>query len=88
MVSMRVDDTCSIQTICQIPVVLGYQMECGSNFQSCLPRGLARSAGSSSARTTSSWVPGRSTSVTSATKGVYPPWCSQTRVPFTQTVAL
>ncbi len=36
----------------------GYQIECGSSCQSCLPRGFARSAGSSSARTTSVCVPG------------------------------
>ena len=48
----HVRGTRSIQTVCQIPVVRGYQIECGSSCQSCLPRGLARSCGSSSARTT------------------------------------
>ncbi len=37
--------TSSSQTVCQIPVVRGYQIECGSSCQSCLPRGLARSRG-------------------------------------------
>ena len=49
---MRVAGTYSSQTVCQIPVVRGYQIECGWSCQSCLPRGLARSCGSSSARTT------------------------------------
>ena len=40
--------TGSSHTVCQMPVVRGYQIECGSSSQSCLPRGLARSAGSSS----------------------------------------
>ena len=50
-VSMVAAGTTSIHTVCQIPVVRGYQMECGSSFQSCLPRGFSRSAGSSFART-------------------------------------
>ena len=44
--------TRSSHTVCQMPVVRGYQMECGSSCQSCLPRGFARSSGSSSARMT------------------------------------
>ena len=35
-----------------MPLVRGYQIECGSSCQSCLPRGFARSCGSSSALTT------------------------------------
>lgn len=56
---------------CQIPVVRGYQIECGSSCQSCLPRGFARSAGSSSARRTiSCGPPGRRTDVISKANGV------------------
>jgi len=37
--------TRSSHTLCQIPLVRGYQIECGSRSQSCLPRGFARSWG-------------------------------------------
>ena len=49
---MQVAGTRSSQTVCQMPVVRGYQMECGWSCQSCLPRGFERSAGSSWAQTT------------------------------------
>ena len=78
---MRVAGTVSSQTGCQMPVVRGYQMECGLSCQSCFPRGLARSCGSSSARTTISSVPDRAASVTSAANGVYPPSCGTDDVP-------
>ena len=45
--AMRVCGTISVHTVCQIPVVRGYQIAWGSRRQSCLPRGLARSCGSS-----------------------------------------
>jgi hypothetical protein len=68
---IQVQGTFSSQTVCQMPVVRGYQIECGSSFQSCLPRGLARSAGSSSTRTTIVWgPPSTSRSVSSTEKGV------------------
>ena len=71
---MYVDGTTSYHTLCQIPVVRGYQMECELSFQSCFPRGFARSCGSSNARTTISCVPfSASASVISAVNGVYPP---------------
>jgi hypothetical protein len=54
---MKVSSTCSTQTVCQMPVVRGYQIECGSSSQSCLPRGLARSAGSSSTNTVTVCLP-------------------------------
>ena len=59
--------TRSSQTVCQMPVVRGYQMACGSSCQSCLPRGLARSCGSSSTSTVTVWRPdGSSAAVMSA----------------------
>lgn len=42
----------SYQTLCQMPEVRGYQMECRFYCHSCLPRGLAKARGSSSARIT------------------------------------
>src|SRR5437667_2361411 len=80
--------TTSSQTVCQMPVVRGYQMECGSSCQSCLPRGLERSRGSSYARTVI--VCGRldkTESVISTKKGVYPPSCVVAGKSLIQTVA-
>ena len=85
---MRVAGTTSTQTVCQMPVHRGYQMLCGFSCQSCLPRGLARSQGSSWACTTTSSSPPWSRSVMSAKNGVYPPSCLITRAPFTQTRAM
>ena len=85
--------TTSSQTVCQMPVVRGYQMECGSSCQSCLPRGLATSCGSSCASTTSSCSnpsdgpPPSSASVTSSVNGRYPPSWLPRRDRLTQTVA-
>jgi len=70
---MLVAGTCSSHTVCQMPVVRGYQMEWISGFQSCFPRGLARSRGSSSARTMISQVSPTTRSVMSRLNGVYRP---------------
>jgi hypothetical protein len=85
---MPVDGTTSIQTVCQMPVVRGYQMECGWSCQSCFPRGFARSSGSSSARTTISRFSDFSTHAEASNEnGVYPPRCVPSRYPFAHTVA-
>ncbi len=85
---MRVALTVSSHTSCQMPVVRGYQIECGSSFQSCLPRGFSRSSELSSARTTiSCTVPSTKACVISAQNGVNPPWCEHIRLPFTHTSA-
>lgn len=47
--------TDSSQTVRQMPVVRWYQIACGSGSQSCLPRGMRPSSGSSNARTTTAW---------------------------------
>jgi hypothetical protein len=47
MEPIRVCGTGSSHTLRQIPHVRGYQIECGDSCQSCLPRGWARSFGSS-----------------------------------------
>jgi hypothetical protein len=71
-----------------MPVVRGYQIECGSSSQSCLPRGLARSAGSSSTNTVTTCLPSAFMAVVmSAENGVWPPSCSATSWPLTQTLA-
>jgi hypothetical protein len=58
----------SSHTVCQMPLVRGYQMACGSSSQSCFPRGFARSAGSSAARTTTSHFAGAFTYCETLTK--------------------
>lgn len=80
--------TASSQTVRQMPVVRLYQIACGSSFQSCLPRGMRTSNGSSSARTTIACSsPSASASVMSALKGVCPPSCVATSWPSTHTRA-
>jgi hypothetical protein len=71
-----------------MPDVRGYQIECGNGCQSCLPRGFARSSGSSSASTVTVWRPeGSSAAVMSAENDVWPPSCDVTKRPFTHTCA-
>lgn len=80
--------THSNHTVCQMPVVRGYQMPWGSRFQSCLPRGFSMSNGSSSAQTATTCGPSAfSAKVMSAEKGVCPPSCVATLMPLTQTRA-
>ena len=80
--------TRSIHTVCQMPVVRGYQIACGSVCQSCLPRGLVRSCGSSIAITVTVCRPdGSSIAVMSAENGVWPPSCVAASWPLTQTRA-
>jgi hypothetical protein len=67
---MRAAGTFSSHTGCQMPVVRGYQIAWGWSCQSCLPRGFARSAGSSNARTVMTLSGRRTMSVTSAKNGV------------------
>ena len=53
----------SSHTVCQMPVVRGYQIECGSSCQSCLPRGFVKSCGSSSTYTVTVCLPDSSSKV-------------------------
>ena len=57
--------TRSNQTVRQIPVVRGYQIECGSSSQSCFPRGISSSDGSSMTSTSITARPSSSASVMS-----------------------
>jgi len=84
-----VSGTASSHTLCQMPVVRAYQMTCGCERHSCLPRGWPTSRGRSSARTTTSAPDSSAGSacVMSTAKGTCPPSWSATCWPATHTLA-
>src|SRR5438874_1759425 len=76
--------TGSIHTVCQMPVTGVYQMPPG--LLTCLPRGWAAASVGSHTRTTSSFGPSFSASVTSNENGSDMPRCVPSSFPVTNTV--
>ena len=84
MFSMARSGTGSSHTVCQMPLTGVYQICPG--LLTCLPRACLPLSVGSHTRTTTSLSPFFSACVMSNAKGVNPPQCSPSLVPFTHTV--